>query len=46
MTEEPTGSIIQKEIYRETGDLAEVVRRMLERSELSRTLATSPTGAH
>jgi carboxylate-amine ligase len=36
MTEEPTGSVIQKEIYRETGDLGEVVRRMLERSELSR----------
>jgi carboxylate-amine ligase len=36
----PTGSVRQVELYRETGDLAEVVRRMLELSEL-RPLAAS-----
>ena len=34
MADEPTGSVRQLEIFRETGDLAEVVRRMLEQSEL------------
>ena len=34
MADEPTGSVRQLEIFRETGDLAEVVRRMLEQSIL------------
>jgi carboxylate-amine ligase len=34
MAERPTGAEVQLSIYEETGDLAEVVRRMLERSEL------------
>ena len=33
MAEQPTGSVRQLQIYEETNDLAEVVRRMLARSE-------------
>ena len=44
MTEQPTGSVIQKQIYGETGDLGEVVRRMLEGSELTRTCAPEDLG--
>lgn len=35
MLEQPTGSVRQLQIYAETNDLAEVVRRMLVRSELT-----------
>ena len=34
MADQPTGSVRQLEIFRETGDLAEIVRRMLAESEL------------
>ncbi len=34
MADEPTGSMRQLDIFRETGDLAQVVRRMLEQSIL------------
>jgi carboxylate-amine ligase len=33
MTDEPTGSVLQREIYHRTGDLAEVVKQMLARSK-------------
>jgi gamma-glutamyl:cysteine ligase YbdK (ATP-grasp superfamily) len=33
MAEQPTGSVRQLQIYEETNDLAEVVRRMMARSE-------------
>ena len=34
LAERPTGSVLQLEIYRQTGDLTEVVRRMLSLSHL------------
>ena len=34
MADQPTGSVLQLEIFRETGDLAQVVRRMLDQSTL------------
>jgi carboxylate-amine ligase len=38
MAEEPTGSNLQLEIYRKSGDLAEVVKQMLALSELRTSL--------
>jgi len=35
MVEQPTGSQRQLEAYRETGDLAEVVRRFVDRGALA-----------
>jgi carboxylate-amine ligase len=35
MADEPTGSVQQIEIYRANGDLAEIIRQMLEQSELA-----------
>jgi carboxylate-amine ligase len=35
MADQPTGSVRQLEIYRETRDLAEVIRRMLTQSDLA-----------
>jgi hypothetical protein len=33
--EQPTGSVRQLQIFQESGDLAEVVRRMMDASELT-----------
>jgi hypothetical protein len=35
MADQPTGSVRQLEIFRETNDPAEIVRRMLAQSDLS-----------
>ena len=37
MADQPTGSVRQLEIFQQTGDLREVVRRMLAESELDET---------
>jgi len=38
MADEPTGSVRQLEIFHETGDFAQVIRRMLEQSTLEASL--------
>ncbi|MGZ3414453.1 MAG: carboxylate-amine ligase, partial [Isosphaeraceae bacterium] len=35
LADRPTGSVLQLETYRQTGDLAEVIRRMLRLSHLA-----------